>query len=74
MASKKRKAVTKKQARAERTNVVIPVVEEQLKLGKRQVVTGRVTLHKTVEEYLETVDLPLTEKRLTLNAFQWVRS
>jgi uncharacterized protein (TIGR02271 family) len=57
--SKKQNRPLQKRSQEELDTIVIPVVEEHLKLGKRHVITGRVTLHKTVEEYLETVDLPL---------------
>ncbi len=39
---------------------VIPLVEEQLEVGKRVVETGTVRLHKHTEERTETVDVPLT--------------
>jgi uncharacterized protein (TIGR02271 family) len=52
MASKEKKTVTETGTRADLDTIVIPVVEEHLKLSKRQIVTGRVTLHKTVEEHL----------------------
>lgn len=38
---------------------VIPLVEEQLEIGKRTVETGVVTLRKRIEEYHETLDVPL---------------
>jgi uncharacterized protein (TIGR02271 family) len=38
---------------------VVPVVEEELRVGKRVVETGRVRVHKTVREHEETVDEPL---------------
>ncbi len=40
-------------------HMVIPVVAERLQVGKRQVISGKVAVHKTVEERLETVTLPL---------------
>ena len=39
--------------------VVIPVIEEQLEVGKRTVVTGKVLLDRRVQEYHETLDVPL---------------
>ena len=39
--------------------VVVPVMEEELRVGKRVVETGRVRVHKTVREHEETVDEPL---------------
>lgn len=40
-------------------SVVVPVVEEELRVGKRVVETGRVRVRKTVHEREETVDEPL---------------
>lgn len=39
--------------------IVVPVVEEQLRVGKRVVETGRVRVTKTVREREEVVDEPL---------------
>jgi uncharacterized protein (TIGR02271 family) len=38
---------------------VVPVIQEQLQVGKRRVITGQVKIHKTIEEHLETLDIPL---------------
>lgn len=38
---------------------VVPVIEEELRVGKRVVETGRVRVHKTVHEHEEVVDEPL---------------
>jgi uncharacterized protein (TIGR02271 family) len=38
---------------------VVPVIEEELRVGKRVVETGRVRIHKTVREHEEVVDEPL---------------
>jgi uncharacterized protein (TIGR02271 family) len=43
---------------------VVPVVEEQLVIDKRQVDTGRVRVHKKIDKRQETVDLPLTRERV----------
>ena len=40
-------------------SVVIPLMEEMLEIGKREVVTGGIRLVKKVTEHEETVDLPL---------------
>ena len=40
---------------------VIPLTEEQLIVGKREVETGRVRLRRETEEILQTVQVPLTE-------------
>lgn len=42
----------------------IPVIRESLQVGKREVVRGKVTLHKTVEEILETVHVPLRRETI----------
>jgi uncharacterized protein (TIGR02271 family) len=42
-----------------REALVVPVVEEELRVERRQVETGRVRISKTIEEREETVDLPL---------------
>lgn len=54
--------------------VVIPVVEEQLEIGKREVETGRLRLQKRVSELEQTVDEPLfadeiTIERVSINRF-----
>lgn len=50
----------------------IPIVEERLDIEKRELVTGTVTLQKRVEEYHETLDIPLAARtfdieRIVLN-------
>ncbi len=42
--------------------VVIPVIEEQLNVSKRTVVTGKVLLEKHIQQYEETVDIPLASR------------
>ncbi|HKG14344.1 MAG TPA: DUF2382 domain-containing protein [Pyrinomonadaceae bacterium] len=54
--------------------VVVPVVEEELRVGKRVVETGRVRVTKTVSEREELVDVPLVREefdveRVPVNAF-----
>lgn len=39
--------------------MVIPVIEEQVTVGKRTVATGKVILRKTVQEFQQTLDEPL---------------
>ena len=41
-------------------NEVIPLMEEQLEVGKRVVSTGTVRLRKHTEERTETIEVPLT--------------
>lgn len=43
----------------ERDEAIIRLAEETLEVGKRTVERGRVRLHKTVAERVETVDVPL---------------
>lgn len=43
---------------------VVPLAEESLRIGKRTVERGRVRLHKTVSERLETVDVPLVREQV----------
>ncbi len=40
-------------------SVVIPVLEEQLQVSKRTVPTGKVLVEKHVQQYQETLDVPL---------------
>jgi uncharacterized protein (TIGR02271 family) len=54
--------------------VVVPVMEEELRVGKRVVETGRVRVHKTVHEHEEVVDEPLMREeydieRVPVDAF-----
>jgi uncharacterized protein (TIGR02271 family) len=44
--------------------VVIPVVEEQLRVGKRERETGEVVVHVTPHVRQETVDVPLAEEHV----------
>lgn len=43
---------------------VLPVIEEQLHVGKREVVTGTIRVHKEVREEQVTVDEPLMVERI----------
>ena len=45
-------------------SVIIPVMEERLKVGKREREMGRVRLTKTVREERETIDEPLTREHV----------
>lgn len=42
---------------------VIPLVEEQMVVGKTEVETGRVKVRRETEEYVQTVSVPLTDVR-----------
>jgi uncharacterized protein (TIGR02271 family) len=44
--------------------VVVPVIEEELRVGKRTVERGRVRVNKTVREHEEVIDEPLIEDRI----------
>ena len=51
---------------------VLPIVEEQLEVGKRTIATGTVRLEKQITEYSETLDEPLAVRtfdieRIVLN-------
>src|SRR5215207_279332 len=45
--------------RGQTSAAVVPVIEEELRVGKRVVETGRVRIRKTVHEHEEVVDEPL---------------
>ncbi len=47
------------EASAPQDTVLVPVLEEQLEIAKRTVLTGKVRLEKSVEAYDVTVDEPL---------------
>ncbi|RYY21553.1 MAG: DUF2382 domain-containing protein [Cytophagaceae bacterium] len=46
------------------TPLVLPVIEEVVRLDKQTVETGRVVLHKMVHVETQTVDVPLREERV----------
>lgn len=48
------------------TETVVPVVVEELLVGKRTVETGKVRIHKTVREHAETVDEPLMREEVNI--------
>ena len=43
-------------------HIVVPVIEEQIQVGKRVVDTGSVRITKTVHEYEEQIDEPLSRE------------
>lgn len=43
-------------------SLVIPILEEELHVGKRQVETGKIRITRTVQEQDEIIDLPLLEE------------
>lgn len=46
--------------------VVIPLVAEELKIGREQVLTGGVRVHKKVEERAETIIEPILQEKVTV--------
>jgi uncharacterized protein (TIGR02271 family) len=46
--------------------VVIPVIEEQIQVGKRVVETGRFRIAKTIREEEQTVDIPLLHEEFNV--------
>ena len=46
--------------------IKIPIIEEKAVVGKTTVETGRVRIKKTVEEYEETVTVPLIEENVSV--------
>lgn len=44
--------------------IVIPLLEEELKIARRKVLTGGVRVHKTVHERTETIDEPTMREQL----------
>ena len=47
-------------------NLVVPLVAEELRVETRTVETGRVRIHKTVQEQEEVVDPPLLRDNMTI--------
>jgi len=52
--------------RGESETLVIPVIEEQLKIQKRRVESGRVQIRKVVQEREETVNVPLLREEVSV--------
>ncbi len=46
--------------------IVIPIVEEQIEIGTRQVETGRVRITKTVRSHEETIDEPILQEQVNV--------
>ncbi len=51
---------------SENERVVIPVIEEQLQVGKRVVETGHLRIAKTIREEQQTVDIPLLHEEFNV--------
>jgi uncharacterized protein (TIGR02271 family) len=48
------------------TQIVIPLLEEQLKIARQKVLTGGVRVHKTVNERTETIDEPTLKEEMEI--------
>lgn len=48
------------------SKITIPVLEEQLKVSKKVIETARVTLSKTVNESIESFEIPLKEEEIVV--------
>jgi uncharacterized protein (TIGR02271 family) len=59
-------AVERGGARAHAEAGVIPVVAEELEVGKREVVVGGVRVTKRIVEHEQTIDEPLAKDRLVI--------
>lgn len=53
-------------ARAENERLVIPVIEEEVTIGKHVVETGKVRISKQISEREELVDVPLLREEVTV--------
>ena len=53
-------------AGGEQTSVVMPLIAEELEVGKRQVETGKVRITKKVQEREEIIDEPLLAEQVTV--------
>jgi uncharacterized protein (TIGR02271 family) len=51
---------------SETSSFAISVAHERLQVSKRQVLKSKVKVHKTVEEHLETVNLPLQRESVEI--------
>ena len=47
--------------------ITIPILEEQLTVGKKVIETARVRLSKTINESIESLEIPLTEEEIVVN-------
>ena len=48
----------------ERGEIVVPLIAEEINIGKRTVETGGVRVHKTVREDVQTIDEPIIREHL----------
>ncbi|HLL42812.1 MAG TPA: YsnF/AvaK domain-containing protein [Segetibacter sp.] len=47
--------------------ITIPILEEQLTVGKKVIETARVRLSKTINESIESLEIPLTGEEIVVN-------
>ena len=47
--------------------ITIPILEEQLKVGKKLIETAHVRLSKTINESIESLEIPLKEEEIVVN-------
>jgi uncharacterized protein (TIGR02271 family) len=57
---------TKKDASVSNERIVIPVIEEQVKIEKKSVETGKVHISKVVYEDVDRFNIPYTEEHVTV--------
>lgn len=50
----------------ERGGIVVPLIAEEIKVGRRTVETGGVRVHKTVREDVKTIDEPIVREHLDI--------
>lgn len=55
---------TEKSAATNTEKLIVPILEEELKITRQNVVTGGVRVHKTVSERTETVDEPTFQEQI----------
>ena len=46
--------------------IIIPILEEEVKVTKKGIETGHVNLSKTINESLESFEIPLTEEEIVV--------
>ena len=51
-------------------NVVIPVIEEQLKIDKELIESGKVIISKKVNEYTQNIDIPIINEEVEVTRIE----
>lgn len=46
--------------------ITIPIIEEEIVVGKEYVDTGKVKISKKISEHQQTIDIPLTQERVSV--------